>query len=573
MAIRQPIISVLGHVDSGKTTLLDRIRGSAVAPGEAGGITQHIGASEVPIENIRNICGNLLEKMQVSVKIPGLLFIDTPGHEAFTTLRKRGGSIADLAILIIDINEGVEKQTEESLTFLKEFKTPFVVVATKIDRILGWRPQENACFIPSFAAQDARAQDELEEKLYGIVGQLGERGIKSERYDRVEDFSKQVCIIPVSSVTGEGIPDLLMLLAGLAQKYLEKRLEISGGMGRGTILEVREFRGMGTTIDVILYDGLASRGDTLVIGGKEITVTKVKALLKPAPLKEMRVERVFQPIDSASAACGVKISSPDLESVIAGSPVRFVSDERNVDEAKAEIAKEIEEVEIETEHDGAILRADTLGSLDGLIKVLKEINIPIRKAKVGNIVRSDVMESSGMKKPVIFAFNVDVLPDAEETAKKLGVEIFRSDIIYKLVEDYQQWEASMKKSAEARMIESVTHPGRMKILRGYVFRQSKPAIFGVEIEAGIIKPGYKLKKDGEVIGEIKELQAEGENIGEAKAGEKVAVSMDGVTIGRQISEGDTLENALNERDIEILNRIKHKLSEDERRLLEEIENG
>ncbi|MFH1237395.1 MAG: translation initiation factor IF-2 [Candidatus Aenigmatarchaeota archaeon] len=571
MAIRQPIISVLGHVDSGKTTLLDRIRGSTVASGEAGGITQHIGASEVPITKIMGVCGGLAQKMNVDVKIPGLLFIDTPGHEAFTTLRRRGGSIADLAILIIDVNEGLQKQTEESLTFLKEFKTPFVVAATKIDRILGWRSEENACFLKGYAAQDARAQDELEEKIYRIVGQLAERSIKSERFDRVEDFSKQVCIVPVSSLTGEGIPDLLMLLTGLAQKYLEKRLEITEGIGKGTILEVKEYRGLGATIDVILYDGCVSRGDILVIGGRDVIVTKVKAMLKPEPLKEMRVERVFQPIDSATAACGVKISSPDLTGVIAGSPVRFVKSEKDVEAATMDIAKEIEEVEIETENDGVIIKADTLGSLEGLIKVLKDNDIPIRKAKVGNVLKGDVMESSSMKKPVVFAFNVEIVPDADEAAKKAGVEVFKSNIIYRLIEGYQKWEADLKKNAEAKLLDSVTHPGRMIILRGYVFRQSKPAIFGVEILAGQVKTGYNLQKNGTVIGEVKELQAEGDNVPMAKTGEKVAVSMDGVTIGRQINEGDELENVLTGRDLEILARVKHKLPEDERRMLDEMQ--
>ncbi|MCX6817318.1 MAG: translation initiation factor IF-2 [Candidatus Aenigmarchaeota archaeon] len=571
MPIRQPIISVLGHVDSGKTTLLDRIRGSTVASGEAGGITQHIGASEVPINKIMGVCGSLAKKMNVDVKIPGLLFIDTPGHEAFITLRRRGGSIADLAILIIDVNEGLQKQTEESLTFLKEFKTPFVVAATKIDRILGWRSEENACFLKGYSTQDARAQDELEEKIYRIVGQLAERNIKSERFDRVEDFSKQVCIVPVSSLTGEGIPDLLMLLTGLAQKYLEKRLKVTEGIGKGTILEVKEYRGLGATIDVILYDGCVSRGDILIIGGRDVIVTKVKALLKPEPLKEMRVERVFQTIESATAACGVKISSPDLSGVIAGSPVRFVKSEKDVEAATADIAKEIEEVEIETENDGVIIKADTLGSLEGLIKVLKDNGIPIRKAKVGNVLKGDVMESSSMKKPVVFAFNVDVLPDADESAKKAGVEIFKSNIIYRLIEGYQKWEADLKKNAEAKLLDSVTHPGRMIILRGYVFRQSKPAIFGVEILAGQVKTGYKLKKNGIMIGEVKELQAEGDNVPMAKAGDKVAVSMDGVTIGRQINEGDELENALSGRDLEILARVKHKLPEDERRMLDEMQ--
>ncbi len=570
MPIRQPIISVLGHVDSGKTTLLDKIRGSTVALGESGGITQHIGASTIPIKNILGICGDLVKKMGVDVKIPGLLFIDTPGHEAFTTLRKRGGSIADLAILVIDINEGFQPQTEESLMFLKEFKTPFVVAATKIDRILGWR-SENSCFLPNFREQDERAQNEVEEKIYKIIGQLGEKGLKSERYDRVDDFAKEVCIVPVSAITGEGIPDLLMVLTGLAQKYLEKRLEVSEEMGKGTILEVREFRGLGTTIDVILYDGVINKGDTLVIGGRKIVTTNVKALLKPEPLKEMRVEKMFRQVEQVSAATGVKISAPNLENVIAGSPVRFVTDEKDLEKARRDIKREIEEVEIETENEGIILKADTLGSLEGLIKVLGDLKIPIRKAKVGNVLKADVMESAGMKKPLVFAFHVEILPDALETAKNQDVKIFKSDIIYKLIEDHQKWEEEEKKRSEKELLESVTHPGRIKILPGYVFRQSKPAIFGVEILGGIVKPGYKLRKGEKVIGEVKELQSEGENVEKAKIGEKVAVSVGGVTIGRQINEGDTLETVMKERDFEVLKKLKAKLPEDERKLLEEFE--
>ncbi|NIO23035.1 MAG: translation initiation factor IF-2 [Candidatus Aenigmarchaeota archaeon] len=569
MPIRQPIISVLGHVDSGKTTLLDKIRGSAVAPGEAGGITQHIGASEIPIKNIMGICGDLVKKMGIDVKIPGLLFIDTPGHEAFTTLRKRGGSISDLAILIIDINEGFQPQTEESLIFLKEFKTPFVVAATKIDRILGWR-SEDVCFLPNFKEQEERVQNEVEEKIYRIVGQLGEKGFKSERYDRVGDFAKEICIVPVSGVTGEGIPDLLVVLTGLAQRYLEERLEVTSGMGKGTILEVREFKGLGTTIDVILYDGVVNRGDTLVVGGKEIFTTKVKALLKPEPLKEMRVEKMFRPVGHVSAATGVKISAPNLENVIAGSPVRFLKSERDLGKAKEDIEREIEEVEIETENEGLILKADTLGSLEGLIKALRDLKIPIRKAKVGNVLKSDVMESSGMENPVIFAFHVEILPDASESAKKQGVRIFKSSVIYKLIEDYQEWGEEEKRRKEKELLESVTHPGRVKILPGYVFRQSKPAIFGVEVLGGMIKPGYKLRKREKTVGEVKELQMEGENVDKAKAGDKVALSMEGVTIGRQVSEGDTLETVMKEKDFEVLNKFKSKLPGDERKLLEEF---
>ncbi|MCD6590809.1 MAG: translation initiation factor IF-2 [Candidatus Aenigmarchaeota archaeon] len=570
MRIRQPIISVLGHVDSGKTTLLDRIRGSSIAKEEAGGITQHIGASEIPIENIKRICGDLIKKIGVEIKIPGLLFIDTPGHEAFTTLRKRGGSIADIAVLVVDINEGFQPQTDESLTFLKEFKTPFVIAATKIDRILGWHSEENACFIKNYSGQQERAQDELEEKLYKLVGQLSERGFKSERYDRVSDFSKEICIVPVSGITGEGVPDLLMILTGLAQKYLEKNLEIQSDMGKGTILEVRGFSFFFQAEDGIRDDGAMRKGDSLIIGGKEIVITKIKALLKPEPLKEMRVERTFKSVDEVSAAAGIKIAAPNLDYVIAGSPVRSAGDEENIQRAIKDIEAEIEEVEIETDKEGIIIKADTLGSLEGLIKALKDLKLPIRKAKVGNVVKSDVTESSAMKKPVIFAFHVDVLPDAEELAKNSNVKIFKSNVIYKLIEDYQRWEDELKKNKEKMLLESVTHPGRVRVLPGYIFRQSKPAIFGVEVLEGSVKPGYKLKKGEKIIGEIKELQHEGKNVDIGRIGDKLAVSMEGIVVGRHLNEGDILETVLEKKDIEILDKLRSKLPEDEKILLDKI---
>jgi translation initiation factor 5B len=572
MPIRQPIISVLGHVDAGKTTLLDKIRGSAVAGGEAGGITQHIGASEIPIGKIKDICGSLLSKMGVELKIPGLLFIDTPGHEAFTTLRKRGGSICDMAILIIDINEGFQQQTNESLLFLKEFKTPFVVALTKIDRLLGYRSAEDSCFLENYKHQDDRVQDELEQKLYRVVGQLGERGFSSERYDRVENFTKQICLVPVSSISGEGVSDLLVLLAGLSQKFLGKKLEITTEMGKGSVLEVREFKGLGTTLDVILYDGIIRKGDHLVIGGREVVVTKCKALLKPEPLREIRVERKFVPLNEVSAAAGIKISANGIENVIAGSPLRAVKKESDIEKAKEEVQHEVEDVEIETENEGIIIKSDTLGSLEALIKILGDLKVPIRKAKVGSVLKGDIMESSGMAKPVIFAFHSDLLPDAQELSTKMNVKIFKSDIIYKLIEDYQAWEEQVKRDKEKSLIESVTHPARIKILPGYIFRQSRPAVFGVEVIAGTIKPGFRMRKGDKDLGEIKELQAEGENVQFAKSGDKVAVSMDDVTVGRQVNEGDVIETRLTDRDFQILEKIRHKLSEDEKELLEELES-
>lgn len=570
--IRSPILAVLGHVDHGKTTLLDKVRGTAIAKGEAGLITQHIGATKIPIDTVKNICGEMLGRIKKEIDIPGLLIVDTPGHAAFTTLRKRGGAIADMAILVVDVNEGFQPQTDESLNYLKQFKTPFMVAATKIDRILGWNPIKDSSFFKSFKEQNERAQNELEEKLYKIIGELGARGFQSERVDRITDFSKQIAIVPVSSITGEGIADLLMVLCGIAQRYMEKRLEVKGGEGKGTVLEVKDFKGLGTTIDVILYDGEIKVGDYLVIGSTSeegIIITRIKALLEPEPLHEMRVEKKFKQLSSVAAAAGVKISAPGLETAIAGMPLRAVSDVKNLEKTKKEVIEEVEEVEIETDKKGALLIADTLGSLEALIKSLRDIEIPVKKATIGRLTKSDIMEIRVLPEPVIFAFGIKPCDEIIKLAKDNNIALFKSDVIYSLIEDYKKWKHEKKKMSEDEILATVTRPGQVRVLPGYVFRQKKPAVFGVEVLKGTIKPKYRLKKNDKIIGEIKEIQSKGQNLQEAKSGERVALSMPDVVIGKQIKEGDVLENFLTDRDKENLKKVKNKLEADEQEMLEE----
>ena len=206
MAIRQPVVSVLGHVDHGKTKLLDRIRGTSVQAREAGAITQHIGATEVPIEHIYEVCSQLIGKKKFDV--PGLLFIDTPGHHSFVTLRARGGSLADLAVLVIDIREGLMPQTIESIHILRQYKTPFVIALNKIDTIQGWICEEGRPFIMSEKVQQEHTLEAFNERLYAIMAQLAEEGISSDRYDRIDDFTKAVALVPISAKEGEGLPDL-----------------------------------------------------------------------------------------------------------------------------------------------------------------------------------------------------------------------------------------------------------------------------------------------------------------------------------------------------------------------------
>jgi len=563
---------VLGHVDHGKTTLLDKIRATAIAAKEAGGITQAIGATEIPKDTIEKICGDILKKYNIKLEIPGLLILDTPGHEAFSLLRRIGGSCADLAILVIDINEGVQAQTKESIEYLKTFRTPFVVAATKIDRIPGWIPQKDKPFIESFNKQPEHVKQKLEELVYTLVAQLSELGFDAERFDRISDFKKTVAIIPCSGVTGEGIQELLMIISGLAQVFLKEKIKIKGEIAYGSILEVKEMKGFGTVIDVIFYDGEAHKGDWLVIGGEEIKVTKIKAILKPKPLSELRTEKRFENVSSVKAACGVRIAAPDLEGVKAGMPVVALSNEKEIEKIKEMLKKDIQSVEFETTGEGIIVKADTLGSLDALINVLKKENIPIKKAEVGNVSKNDVMLADTQEKynRVILAFNVEIDKDAEIEAKNRKIKIFSSNVIYKLIEDFNTWIEREKEREKKEKFEALRRPAKIKILPGFVFRQSKPAIVGIEVLEGVLKREVKLIKNGKEIGEIKEIQSEGQTIESAKKGDRVAISIEGAVIGRNVKEGDILYTYFTKEDLKAMEEFKNEIPSEEFELGKEI---
>lgn len=567
MKTRSPIVVALGHVDHGKTTLLDKIRGSAIAKTEPGLITQYISASYIPNNTIRERCGRLLEQMNLKLTIPGILWIDSPGHEAFTTLRKRGGAIADFAVLVIDINEGLQPQTLESINFLKQFKTPFVVALTKIDRLVGWVPQDGEPFLKAFEEQPSHTREAFEEKFYAILGQLGKEGFAAERFDRVEDYAKQIAMVPVSSHHGEGIPDLLVVVAGIVNKFLREGLEIQKHVGKGTVMEVKEVTGLGSAMDVIVYDGTVRKGDYLVVGGKEVVKSRVKALLKPAPLKELRMEKGFTPIQEAIAAAGVKIAGPGIESVIPGSPLRTVRNEKDIASAIEEVQEEVEEVEFESSNEGVILKADTLGSLEALIKTLQTI-VPIKKASVGNVIKGEVMEAKNLKQPVIFAFGLKPSSDIEKLAKDNHVEVFASDIIYRMVEAYQEWKSKEAEREEARLLAEAGRPALVKVLPGFLFRQKKPAVFGVEVVKGTLRQGAILMNKNKKLGEVKEIQHQGESKDSAERGDKVAISMPDVIFGKHVREGDELSPLLTTKDLEILERFRSKLRDDERELLD-----
>lgn len=578
--LRQPIVVVLGHVDHGKTTLLDRIRGTTVALREPGLITQHVGASVVPASVIEKLAEPLRRLIPIKLTIPGLLFIDTPGHELFSNLRRRGGSIADFAILVVDVIEGFKDQTYESVEILRERRVPFLIAANKIDRIPGWKPQHGQPFIYSIKAQEGWVVEKLDELIYRIVEKVYSLGLRADRFDRIRDFTRTIAVVPVSAKTGEGLAELLAVLAGLTQQYLKRRLMFAEGPARGVVLEVREEPGLGTTIDVIVYDGILRRGDIIVVGGvNEAVATKVRALLMPKPLQEIRSpEDRFVHVDEVVAAAGVKIAASGLENVVAGSPLYVAASADEVGELKEKVAEEVGELIVRTDREGLVVKADTLGTLEAIVMALKRRGIPVRVADIGHVTKRDVLEASIVAREnrylgVVLAFNVKVLPEAREEASKQGVTVIENNVIYRLVDDYERWVKEEKERERLKELESLVRPGKIRILPGYVFRRSNPAIVGVEVLGGVIRPGYPLmREDGKRVGSIAQIQDRGQSVSEARVGMAVAISIrDHVMVGRHIDEGDVLYTDVPDRDAKLLlTKYESEMSEDEKMVLREI---
>ncbi|MHA2386360.1 MAG: translation initiation factor IF-2 [Candidatus Thorarchaeota archaeon] len=545
--LRSPIVTVLGHIDHGKTSLLDKMRGTAVQDREAAGITQHIGASFFPTETIESICGGLLESTKTELTIDGLLFIDTPGHEAYLNLRRRGGAIADFAILVVDINEGALTQTYESLKILQSGKTPFLVAANKLDKVPGWREREDMNLFQAIKSQGASTQSEVDRRLYEIVGALSANGYDSERFDRVEDFTKTIAIVPTSAKTGTGIPELLMVLSGLTQQYMKDRLRISEGPARGAILEVREETGLGITLDTIIYEGILRKTDTVVIGGlDDVIVAKIRTLLQPKELDEIRdPKEKFTPVEEVHAAAGVKIVSPDIEGALAGAPVYAVAKKDDLEAMKQKVRDEVSSIRIQRDSSGIVVKTDTLGSLEAVTQFLQDRKVPVRVADVGNIVKRDIVEAkaAGDTDPlnaVVLGFNVKFAPDIEDLAAEYGVETFLNEVIYRLYDDYNAWLIVKREQAKAESLGSIIRPGKLELIPEYVFRQKDPAIVGVRVH-GIIRPRTGLiNSDGRRIGTILQIQDRSVPVDEATNGMEVAVSIRGPTIGRQVKNDEVL---------------------------------
>ena len=583
MALRHPVVVVLGHVDSGKTSLLDKIRGTAVQAREAGGITQHIGASFFPIDTIKRVTGDLFNKISTSdSQIPGILVIDTPGHEVFATLRVRGGSAADIAIIVVDANKGFEAQTEESIDILKRRKVPFVVALNKVDTISGWHSDLRGDSISkAVGMQDKSVVTALDEMIYNVVGSLSRSGYNSEAFWRIKNFTKEVAIVPVSARTGVGIPELLAVLIGLTQQYLSRKLERDEEQGRGIVLEINEEIGLGPAANVILFDGILRQGSSVIVAKRSnAVVARVKAILLPKPLDEMRDPRdKFRHVSEVVSAAGVKITSPDLTGVMAGSPLFVINQKEDEARLRAIVEAEIKNTFVSKDINGVIMKCDSIGSIEAITDLLVKQKVPIRSADIGHVTKRDIIEASAVREKdrylgVILAFNVRVLDDAVREAQERQVTIFNEKIIYNLVRSYFDWTTYQKDHQDVIMFNEIPPICKFQFLKNFVFRRNDPAVFGAEILVGNLRQKIPvINEEGKKIGAIHQMQQSGKTIEEATKGMQVALSIRGPTIGRQINEGDVFYTDLNSKQAKLLNeRFMQRLTEEETEVLNYIIN-
>ena len=563
-SIRQPIVTVAGHVDHGKTTLLDNIRKTGVQETEAGGITQKISFTLVPMENIKKRCP-IIGKKQIQLDFPGFLFIDTPGHAAFSHLRKRGGNLADLAILVMDINEGIMPQTQEVIEILRFNKTPFLIALNKIDNISGWRKQSEN-IKESIELQPSNVKMDFDEKLFTIIGALHHHGFNAKPFFEITDFTTQLALVPCSGKTGEGINELIMMLCGLSQRFLKENLKL-GKDAKGVILEVKKEKSM-QYIEAILYDGILSAKDNIAIASfDDPIITKIRVLEEIMP-----VSNKFKPVYQTVAATGIRMQLIDSEGILPGMP--FSIYKNNLEEIKQEFKKEIGE-KLQTDEEGIIIKADSLGSLEALITLLRQENIKIVSAGIGNITKKDlVLAETNLKinplDAIILGFNVEEDEEVKQLEKS-KIKIIKHEVIYKLIEDLLKIRKELdNKIKRERMMELATI-GKIKILHQYVFRNSNPAIFGARIEIGKIKPGIPLiNEDGKQIAKIKGIQEQNKQLNEALQGQEIAISLPGVAFDRQLQEEDFLYTDFSEKQFKKFKDNKDLLTPEEIQVLQKV---
>lgn len=564
--LRAAVVCVLGHVDTGKTKILDKLRRTNVQDGEAGGITQQIGATNVPLHAIKEQTKVVIDYAKRKFLVPGLLIIDTPGHESFSNLRNRGSSLCDIAILVVDIMHGLEPQTIESINILKSKKTPFIVALNKIDRLYDWQTNPRKDIRDILSSQHSNTQNEFKTRSQNVILQFAEQGLNAALFYDNPDPKSYVSLVPTSAITGEGMGNLLDLIIENCQTHLYKRLVFSSEL-QATVLEVKAITGLGTTIDTILVNGYLKEGDTIVVAGTDgPVVTQIRSLLMPQPLKELRVKNAYIEYKEIKAAQGVKIAAKDLEKAIAGLNIYVAHKPDEIEHLKEVVAKELKSAlsTIKLQDRGVYVQASTLGSLEALLDFLRSSKIPYSNIRIGPVVKKDVMKASIMLEhfplyATILAFDVKIERDAQELADTLNVKIFQADIIYHLFDKFTAYQDDLKKKNRDQFKSIAVFPCKLKVLPQFVFNSRDPIVMGVMVESGIVKEGTPIcvpSKEFVYLGIVTSIENNHKTVETARKGQEICIKIEPIPgeapkmYGRHFDEKDLLVSKISRQSID-----------------------
>ncbi|CDS05929.1 Putative Translation initiation factor 5B [Lichtheimia ramosa] len=575
--LRSPICCILGHVDTGKTKLLDKIRQTNVQEGEAGGITQQIGATYFPADAIEKKTAVLGKDQVEQMKVPGLLVIDTPGHESFTNLRSRGSSLCNIAILVVDIMHGLEQQTLESIRLLRDRRTPFIVALNKIDRLFEWKATPNNSFKDSLAKQKKSVKQEFETRLEKTILAFAEQGLNAALYYKNPNFAKYVSLVPTSAHTGEGVPDMLNLLVNLTQTRMSDKLMYVTEL-ECTVLEVKVIEGLGTTIDVVLVNGWLHEGDKIVLCGLNgPIVTQVRALLTPQPMRELRIKSQYVHHKSVKAALGIKIAAPDLDKAIAGSRLLVCGPDDDEEDLKEEVMSDLTNLmnSIDRQGKGVWVQASTLGSLEALLEFLRTSNIPVFGINIGPVHRKDVVKASVMLEKakefaVMLCFDVKVEKEAEEMAEDLGIKVFKADIIYHLFDRFVEYNKAMLEEKRKEQAGQAVFPCVLKMVPRAIINKKNPIIMGVDVVEGslrlgtpicVVRPNAEGVREVTVLGKVTSMEQNHkpmEVVKKGHGGGGIAIKIEASsgeqakTYGRHFDESDEFYSRITRTSIDVL---------------------
>ncbi|KAK3100060.1 hypothetical protein FSP39_014100 [Pinctada imbricata] len=585
--LRAAVVCVLGHVDTGKTKILDKLRRTHVQDGEAGGITQQIGATNVPESAIREQTKMCKEFSKAELKLPGLLIIDTPGHESFSNLRSRGSSLCDIAILVVDIMHGLEPQTIESLNLLRQRKTPFLIALNKIDRLYQWKTSPHTDVQNTIKKQSPHTKSEFDERAQEVIVQMAEQGINAALYYENKNPREYVSLVPTSAHSGDGMGNLIALICELTQTMLAKRVSYSEEL-QATVMEVKALPGLGTTIDVILVNGHLRESDQIVVPGTEgPIVTHIRGLLMPQPMKELRVKSQWEHHKEVYAAQGVKIIAKDFEKALAGLPMYVAKRDDEVEYYKEELSTALKDVlsGIKLSERGVFVQASTLGSLEALLEFLRTSKIPYAGINIGPVHKKDIMKASVMiehdlQYAVILAFDVKVEREAQEMADSVGVKIFTADIIYHLFDKFIAYRDEFKKKKQEEFKHIAVFPCKLRVLPQFIFNSRDPIVVGVCVEAGFVKEGTPLcvpSKEGVELGRVVSVENNHKPVDKATKGMEVCIKIDPIPgdapkmYGRHFDHTDLLYSKISRESIDaVKNYFREEMAKSDWQLVMEM---